>query len=311
MPPATGRARTPPRASPPRSALWSWITVRGWIQEPTSPSTPGFRRLLHLHVDDSEPASRVHGHVQEGIDLATGATPTVIIEAGTYLENVLVNKPGLTLDGVGGVPTDVAIDPLLGDGITVSEDNVTIRDLRVTGAANGIAAGGVLGLSVDNVQADLNTIAGVNLSSLLGELSMSEVVAIAQPWQRPDRERRATVSLSDLTVTGNASDSTISSVATLNFTGSTGVVRDDITITGTTVQHTRDPLGHIVVNQPLLLAGVTNLNAFGDDEVRRLQRDAAAVGGASASRSTAAIHPGGTRATCSTLTLRTTPSPAT
>ena len=58
----------------------------------------------------------------------------MIIEAGTYLENVLVNKPGLTLDGVSGVPTDVAIDPLLGDGITVSEDNVTIRDLRVTGA---------------------------------------------------------------------------------------------------------------------------------------------------------------------------------
>jgi autotransporter-associated beta strand protein len=92
---------------------------------------------------------------------------TVLVTPGTYTENVVINK-SLTLQGSTGTAGDVVIDPTAGDGITVTADAVTIRDLRVTDAANGLAASNVCGLTVMNVQADANLGDGVFGNNLCG-----------------------------------------------------------------------------------------------------------------------------------------------
>ena len=58
-----------------------------------------------------------------------------------------------------------------------------------------------------------------------------------------------TLNLSDLTITGNSSGGQISNVTNLNFKGTTGTVADIIAASGASLQHTRDPLGAIVVNK--------------------------------------------------------------
>jgi hypothetical protein len=184
-----------------------------WLDVGTDTSAAaGFQgSFATLHVDDSSPQTGVTGRIQEGIILATGLTPTVIIEAGTYLEAVAANKASLTLDGATGIATDVVIDPpppipSSGDGIIVSANNVTIRDLRVTGAVNGISApsaSSVSGLTITNVQSDTNTGVGVRLSGVTG-----------------------TTALTDVNATGNTGASTttghglfVASAETLNITG--------------------------------------------------------------------------------------------
>jgi hypothetical protein len=182
-------------------------------------ATPGFQgNFGTLHVDDTSPQAGATGRIQEAIDLATGATPTVIIEAGTYAESVAANKANLTLRGATGIPADVVIDAPAGNGITVTANNVTIQDLSISGApANGISADGV-----------------------------------------------SILTLSNLTILGNGTGGQLSNITTLNFTGTVGAVRDDITASGTSLQHTRDPLGANTINQALTLSGITNLNLFGD-----------------------------------------------
>jgi uncharacterized repeat protein (TIGR01451 family) len=124
-------------------------------------AAPGFQgNFATLHVDDTSPQAGATGRIQEGVNLASGATPTVIIEAGTYAENVAANKAGLTLDGATGVPTDVVIAAPGTNGITVTADNVTIRDLRVTGAANALVAANLSTLSLANLQLDGNASGG-------------------------------------------------------------------------------------------------------------------------------------------------------
>src|SRR5262249_1615218 len=87
------------------------------------------------------------------------ATPTVIVEAGTYAESVAANKANLTLTGATGTATDVVIDPTSGNGISVTANNVTVEDLRVTGATGlsaGIFAQNITDITLDNVRVDPN-----------------------------------------------------------------------------------------------------------------------------------------------------------
>lgn len=199
--------------------------------------------------------------IQEGVD-AVVPGGTVIVMPGTYVESVAVNK-SLTLDGSTSLATDVVIDPVAGNGIDVTAGNVTIRDLRVTGAANGIDANAVADLTLNNVQSDTNT-NGVSLTSVTGTTSLTLVVATGNSVSGLVVNGAETLNLSDLTITGNTSGGQISSVTNLNFTGTTGAVADAITASGVSLQHTRDPLGANVVNQALALSSVANLSLAGD-----------------------------------------------
>jgi hypothetical protein len=156
-----------------------------WLDSNTDISAAvGFQGdLATLHVDDSSPQTGVIGRIQEGIILATGATPTVIVEAGTYTESVGANKAGLTLDGATGVATDVVIDPpATTAGVTVVSNNVTLRDLRITGAGNALVASGQATLSLGNLQLDGNTSGGTltNITTLnFAASSGNDIVTIS------------------------------------------------------------------------------------------------------------------------------------
>ena len=98
--------------------------------------------------------------IQRAIDIASDGN-TVNVEAGTYVENVLVNKK-ITLDGVGsgGTAADTIIAPVSGNGIELAasgastSDRVVVKDLRVQGAANGIYVNSAVShLTLDNVAA--------------------------------------------------------------------------------------------------------------------------------------------------------------
>ena len=237
-----------------------------WLDVGTDISaTTGFQGSFDvLHVDDDSTQAGAIGRIQEAVDLATGATPTVVIHAGTYLESVAANKANLTLDGATGIASDVVIDPSAGNGITISADNVTLLDLRVTGAVDGISASGVIGPTLTNVQSDNNSDSGISLSNVSGTTALASVVTTGNAGSGLVVNGGQTLNLSDLTITGNGNGGSISNVTTLNFTGTTGNVDDVITASGSSLQHTRDPLGANVVNQTLQLANVANLNLFGD-----------------------------------------------
>lgn len=65
---------------------------------------PGFQGdFSYLNVDDNSPQTGSAGRIQEGID-KTGAHGTVLVKAGTYVEQVVVNK-SLTLFGESGADT--------------------------------------------------------------------------------------------------------------------------------------------------------------------------------------------------------------
>ncbi len=100
--------------------------------------------------------------LQRGIDAAsTGAT--VNVEAGSYVENVNLNKR-LTLLGAGSVTTGTIISPASGNAITIaasgtdSSHRLVVQDLRVTAPGNGIHIDSAVSyLKLDNVAAVGNT----------------------------------------------------------------------------------------------------------------------------------------------------------
>src|SRR5262249_35812514 len=97
--------------------------------------------------------------IQRGLDAAP-AGYTVNVEGGTYAESLTMSKAAQVLKGATGTPSDVVIDPTIGDGITVSGDNVTIRDLRITNADTGIVASNLTMLTLANLLLDGNTAGG-------------------------------------------------------------------------------------------------------------------------------------------------------
>jgi hypothetical protein len=108
--------------------------------------------------------------IQQAID-AVCPGGTVIVNPGTYPENVLVNKT-ITLDGANPDKSLAVIDPAAGIGINVTANGVTIRDLRVTGATDGIFASGVSNLTLNNVLSDFNSDDGFDGDNLLSTLNI-------------------------------------------------------------------------------------------------------------------------------------------
>ena len=139
--------------------------------------------------------------IQGAVDHADAAG-TVLVNPGTYAETVTISK-NLTLDGASGVASDVVIDPVGGDGITITSDGVTIRDLRVTGAVNGIAATGVSGPTLLNTQSDHNTGHGFQGANLAGTLLIANSTFTDNVAQGINLSNVGDVSTQNLTVLRN------------------------------------------------------------------------------------------------------------
>jgi hypothetical protein len=101
------------------------------------------------------------GSIGRGVAVANATYHTVQVKTGTYNENVVVNK-AITLAGDGMSST--IITPSSGNGITVTSNGVTLRDLQVKDAPGvGIQASGVSNLTLQNVTAESNDDEGVNI----------------------------------------------------------------------------------------------------------------------------------------------------
>ena len=129
----------------------------------TDAATPGFQGDFSvLDVDAASPQSGSTGRIQEGVnDVTAGGTVNVL--AGTYAENVTISKD-LTLAGVSGSPIAAAIQPTSnsGDGVTITSPAaaVTVQDLEITGADNGLNVSGVTTLNLTDLVLTGNTAGG-------------------------------------------------------------------------------------------------------------------------------------------------------
>lgn len=172
--------------------------------------------------------------IQGGVDGINTTPGTVNVLPGTYVENVTIDKD-LTLTGPNASPPTVVVAPTAGDGIALASPaaNVTVQNLEVTGAANGISTNGVATVTLNNLLLDGNS-TGLLASGL------------------------TTLNLSDLRLTGNTTaGGTIAGATTVNDTPITGATGATDTITGSTIQRGSDD----VINY----SGVTNLNVTGSN----------------------------------------------
>jgi parallel beta-helix repeat protein len=99
------------------------------------PAVPGFQGdFSTLWVDDNSPQVGSTGRVQEGINLVTGSTVNVV--AGTYVENVNINK-AVSLLGAGAASTTINGNGT-GNCISLAASGVTIDGFTLTNGYNGV-----------------------------------------------------------------------------------------------------------------------------------------------------------------------------
>jgi hypothetical protein len=91
---------------------------------------------------------------------------TIIVNAGTYNEVTLNINKQVTIDGANPDKTQAVFDPTAGVGFNVTIAGVLIRDLRITGATDGIAVSAVATFTAENVQSDTNTDDGIDADNV-------------------------------------------------------------------------------------------------------------------------------------------------
>ncbi|AKH96612.1 DUF1102 domain-containing protein [Halanaeroarchaeum sulfurireducens] len=87
------------------------------------------------------------GSIQDAVDAAQGTT--ILVESGTYDESVSIDKPGLTIEGVGSSSTTIDASGKK-RGLDIKADGVTVRDLTVDSAGSGVESGEIEGIFVGN-----------------------------------------------------------------------------------------------------------------------------------------------------------------
>ncbi len=139
-----------------------------WLDVGTDTSAaPGFQGdFSYLHVDDDSPQSGSTGRIQEGIDLLadgllTGASRVVDVKAGTYIEQVEIDKEAMLLGAQVGVDArlrsavpetivmpdvsdpdpNTAPNPVL---FYITSDNVTVDGFTFDGDNPALTSGVIL-----------------------------------------------------------------------------------------------------------------------------------------------------------------------
>ena len=129
--------------------------------------TPGFNGdFTVLDVAAASPQAGNLGQIQEGVNDVT-AGGTVNVTAGTYAENVTINK-NLTLAGAAGNPQTSIIQAAGGTGVAISAPatTVTVKGLKITGAVNGVTASGQANLNLADLLLTGNTTSGGSVSNI-------------------------------------------------------------------------------------------------------------------------------------------------
>ena len=185
-----GGSAVPPGGQPDIAGAASGnIDYTPWLDVGTDTSAAfGFQGdFATLHVDDNSPQVGAVTRIQEGVDMVSGST--VLVEPGSYSENVLITKK-VTIDGAGsgtgpGDSIVTAANPALpvflvtDAGGTGAGDRLTIKDLRVTGGSDGIRVNAATGTRqwyrIDNVAAVNNSGSGIALAGVatLGEVQVA------------------------------------------------------------------------------------------------------------------------------------------
>lgn len=147
--------------------------------------TFGFQgNFSNLWVTSAGAQTGATGRIQEGINLVSGST--VNITAGTFVENVTINKK-LTLQGAGSgsnPASNTIIAPGTGIGIIVDAsgtsagDRLLVQHLRVSGATNGIDinAPNARHLTFNNIALVSNTTHGFNTNPPTLSPNFSDIV---------------------------------------------------------------------------------------------------------------------------------------
>jgi parallel beta-helix repeat protein len=130
----------------------------------TELTTPGFQPdLSYLHVDKNSPQTGSMDYIEEGIDMVSGST--VYVEAGTYVENVVVDK---TINLIGAGTGNTTIDGGgNGDVVRITVDWVNMSGFTVTNSGSSGTDSGI------DVTADHTHISNTIVSSNLYGIHLS------------------------------------------------------------------------------------------------------------------------------------------
>ncbi len=142
------------------AAISGDVDYTPWLDVGTDTGGPGFEGdFAVLHVDDDSPQTGATGRIQEGVDLVTAST--VLVEPGTYVEQVIVDGMDVEIVGSGDGVTLVHAPASLATTFTTSgpnkpvisamnTDSVIIRDLTVDGLGVGNANNRIMGVGFWN-----------------------------------------------------------------------------------------------------------------------------------------------------------------
>lgn len=159
--------------------------------------------------------------IQKALDCALSGD-TILVAAGTYNENVVINKD-LTLRGATGTASDVIIDGSGGNTIWIDSPatDVVIEHLRaINGSGHGIRAWDTasgLDLTLNNFETDNNGTFGLALKNI-SSLTMTGG-SITNNWYGIYAVN-VSLNLSDVDMSGNSWDGIYSELGFLTVTGS-------------------------------------------------------------------------------------------
>jgi hypothetical protein len=200
-----------------------------------------------LHVSAASPNAGPAGPIQKGID-AVNVGGTVLIEPGTYAENLTIGK-SLTLDGGGAA----ILSASGGIGVDASAPgvDVALRDLAINGAATAVNASGLNSLTLSNVDVSGSTTGG----------AFSNVAAVRVSTAATTTNQTVTITPTDFQIDGTTF--TYSGVGALSITTGPGddtfnvqsVVPTALSIDG----GPNTPVGDTLVTTPQALISIANI----------------------------------------------------